>query len=156
MNNHFYIVILSLCILSCTKETPTEPPLDPLEKWHFFHIHNYTIDQTRTCYCINGGMKVRLTVRSDTIYSAVHVFDGSTLSYSETQSYCAVEKLFSIIHTVSDSMVIRYNEQYGYPEYLDIDPAGHPRDAGVLYETTYLQIQYKSVPLPNQRIKLTA
>ncbi|RPI06035.1 MAG: hypothetical protein EHM64_04375 [Ignavibacteriae bacterium] len=84
---------------------------------------------------------MRLTVRSDTVVSVIRISDGTGLSFPEAQPYWSVEQLFDNIRNLQDSMVIRYNDQYGYPEYLDIDPAGHPVDAGALYRTSNLQIQ---------------
>ena len=141
MSTRLTILTLSLCLLSCKDETTTGLPSDPLARWESFNLHNYTIDQTASCFCPTGGSKMLVTVRSDTVFSVLRLSDNTTLTFAEAQLYHSIDELFETIQTISDSIVVRYNDAYGYPEYLDIDPAGHPVDAGVLYETTNLQIQ---------------
>jgi hypothetical protein len=110
-------------------------------RWRSYGLHNYTIDQTRSCFCSNGGEKMRLLVKSDTVNSVVRLSDGVVLAYGSFPAYWSVESLFAYIKSSKDSMVVRYNDTYGFPEYLDISPQFHPVDGGALYETTNLQIQ---------------
>ena len=85
----------------------------------------------------NAGELVRITVRADTIFNVVKISDNSLI---KTSVYFTVDSLFGIIKNAgNDSLVIRYNEMYGYPEFLDINPQWHPVDGGVLYETSNLQ-----------------
>jgi hypothetical protein len=144
-NNNMKIFLCSICILlscaSCKKEATTQPPNDPFERWRSYGIHNYTIDQTRSCFCPNGGEKMWLFVKSDTVNSVIRLSDGTVLAYGSFPAYWSVESLFSYIKLSTDSMVVRYNDKYGFPEYLDISPERHPVDAGALYETINLQIQ---------------
>jgi hypothetical protein len=132
------IGLLLLCLLSCAK-SPTESAPDDLAKWRSLHMHNYTIEQTRSCFCVHGGEKMRLLVKNDTVFSVIRVADGAALTSAESRSYWSVEKLFSFIRASQDSLVIRYHPLYGYPEYLDINPQLHPVDGGALYETTNLK-----------------
>ena len=82
---------------------------------------------------------MRITVRSDTISSIIRVSDTSVVT---NPFYLTVDSLFGIIRNCeTDSLVVRYNKQYGYPEYLDMNPQLHPVDGGVLYETSNLQIR---------------
>jgi hypothetical protein len=135
------LICLLVCFISCKKEDVTQPSSDPFEKWASYNIHNYSVDQTRSCFCINGGEKIRLVIKSDTIYSATKLSDGTILLPGSYSVYRSVTSLFGYIKSSKDSMVIRYNEKYGYPEYLDINPQLHPVDGGALYETVNLQIQ---------------
>lgn len=141
MSSWKYTFLFLFAVAACKKETSTGPIVEPYERWQSFGIHNYSIDQVRSCYCINGGIPMRLTVRSDTVVSVVRISDGAALTSSESQPYWSIEKLFANAKSLKDSMVIRYNDEYGYPEYLDINPAGHPVDAGALYQTSNLQIR---------------
>ena len=82
---------------------------------------------------------MKITVRSDTIYSVRRVSDNSKVVHPY---YFSVDSLFGIFrNSEDDSLVIRYNLKYGFPEYLDINPQLHPIDGGVLYETSNLIIQ---------------
>jgi hypothetical protein len=128
-----------ICCLGCRKEQSSQPMQQtPYEKWQSQNIHNYTIDQNRSCYCLSGGELMRMTVRSDTIARVIRVTDASVITFPY---YFTIDSLFGIIRdSRTDSLVIRYNAQYGYPEYLDINPQLHPLDGGVLYETSNLQV----------------
>jgi hypothetical protein len=135
MRNAMKIIILLglslICCPGCRKEQSSQPiQQTPYEKWQSQNFHNYSIDQNRSCYCINGGELMRITVRSDTVARMIRVSDASvmTLPY-----YFTIDSLFGIIrNSKTDSLVIRYNTQYGYPEYLDVNPQLHPVDGGVL------------------------
>ncbi len=84
-------------------------------------------------------MLVRLTVRDDTIASAVRISDSTAVLASY---YRPIDSLFAIIaHPQGDSLVVHYNGQYGYPEYVDINPQLHPIDGGILYETSNLEVR---------------
>ena len=125
--------------VGCKKEQSSEPVQQtPYEKWQSHNFHNYTIDQNRSCYCLHGGVLMQITVRCDSIAQVKRVSDASVLTFSY---YLTIDSLFGIIrNSKTDSLVIRYNDQYGYPEYLDVNPQLHPLDGGVLYETSNLQV----------------
>lgn len=133
------LLLLLLGCTSCKKESVTEvPPQTPYELWRSKNLHNYSIDQVRTCYCLDGGVVVRLIVKSDTIFSKTKVSDGSIIT---SPYYYTVDSLFGMIEYGNfDSLVIRYHSLYGYPEFLDINPQWHPVDGGVLIESNNLQI----------------
>jgi hypothetical protein len=73
----------------------------------------------------------------------MRLFDTTYVPSPIPQYYLTVDSLFSIIRTrPGDSIVVTYNETYGYPEKLDINPQQHPVDGGVLFETSNLQILF--------------
>ena len=134
------LLCLSLiCCSGCKKDQSSQPVQQtPLEKWQSQNFHNYTIDQIRSCYCVHGGELMRITVRSDTVARVINVSDASVVTVTY---YLTIDSLFGIIRNArTDSLVIRYNNQYGYPEYLDVNPQLHPVDGGVLYVTSNLQV----------------
>ncbi len=133
------LLLLLLCSLSCKKEMTTQPSPTPRQKWQSFAIHDYSAVQTRSCFCIHGGEKMRITVLSDTIHSVMRISDGYALPCSESKAYMSIEQLFEYIDHSQDSLIIKYNDHYGYPEMLDINPQLNPVDGGALYETTDLQ-----------------
>lgn len=141
MSSTFRIGILLLCFFGC-KDQGTQPrPLDAYERWRSYGLHEYTIDQARICFCLEGGQAMRIAVRSDTIASIVNLSDGLTVISPLSKYYLTVDSLFGIIHNPgTDSLVVTYNEMYGYPEVLDINPQLHPVDGGVLYTTSSLHI----------------
>ncbi|MEJ2103702.1 MAG: DUF6174 domain-containing protein [Ignavibacteriaceae bacterium] len=82
---------------------------------------------------------MRITVRADTIFNIINIEDNSVVT---NPYYYTIDSLFGIIqYSEYDSIVIKYNSTYGFPEFLDINPQLHPVDGGVLYETNNLQIR---------------
>lgn len=139
MNIHFILfpVLLTVLLLSCNHTTQPST-LSPYEQWRALNLHDYTIDQSRECYCLSGGEVMRVMVRADTVASVARISDNVSVP---SDWYYPIDSLFGIIqHGTPDSLVVKYNSQYGYPEYLDIDPQMHPVDGGALYQTSNLQI----------------
>ena len=133
------VVFTVLCCIACNKQQVSEPDQQSYyDLWLSQNLHNYSIDQSRMCFCTNAGELVHITIRSDTISNIIKISDTTIVT---DPFYYTVDSLFGIIrYSDADSMVIRYNTQYGYPEFLDIDPQLHPVDGGVLYKTSNLQI----------------
>jgi hypothetical protein len=138
MINKAALIILLLLSFSCDSDNVTGSSDDEyFQLWKSHNIHNYTIDQIRSCFCPLGGVPVRVTVRSDTVYSTIRISDNEVIT---NYHYLSIDSLFGIIRNLKeDSLVVKYNTHYGYPEYLDINPQLHPVDGGVLYETSNLQ-----------------
>jgi hypothetical protein len=132
--------ILLFAFIGCTDHVNEPAALNPYEQWRSYKLHDYTIEQIRVCYCATGGVKMTVTVRSDTVFSVMRISDSTVVPYPTSKLYFSIDSLFGIIqHPKGDSLVIVYNAQYGFPEKLDINPQEHPVDGGVLYETNNLQ-----------------
>ena len=140
MRKSSLIILLVLISISCKNDQAVESDLkSPYELWKSKNIHNYSIDQIRFCFCPDAGQLVRITVRSDTIQNIIRLSDDNKITYP---FYYTIDSLFGIINkSKNDSLVIRYNSLYDYPEYLDINPQLHPVDGGVLYETSNLHAE---------------
>jgi hypothetical protein len=136
----FLIFLILFFTSACNEEQLSESEINSSYKlWLSKNIHNYSVDQKRSCFCPDAGELVRITVRSDSIFNIVKVSDNSKIT---SPYYFTIDSLFGIINdSENDSLVIKYNRIYGYPEYLDINPQLHPVDGGVLYETSNLQVQ---------------
>lgn len=68
MKNIFLLGIFLLCFAACKKEQASQPvPQTPYAQWRSQNLHDYTVDQSRTCFCPHSSELVRITVRSDTI-----------------------------------------------------------------------------------------
>lgn len=111
------------------------------ELWCSYNIHDYTIDQIRYCYCINGGKKMRVAVQSDTIFSVTKISDSSIIPFPYSRQYLTIDSLFGIIQNSRfDSIVVTYAPKFGYPVKVDINPQMHPTDGGIMYLSSNLQI----------------
>ncbi|MCX6151100.1 MAG: DUF6174 domain-containing protein [Ignavibacteriales bacterium] len=141
MKRTLRFAILMLILFGC-KEKSTEPvPITPFEQWRSFNIHNYTIEQTRSCFCFYGGERMRITVQSDTVSSVMKLSDSTIILYPASKNFLSIDSLFGIIqNSRTDSLVVIYNLKYDYPEKLDINPQLHPVDGGELYESFNLEI----------------
>jgi hypothetical protein len=139
MKNIILLGIFIVCCAACKKEETSQPVQQtPYELWRSQNLHNYSVDQSRSCFCPHRGELLRITVRSDTIADVIRISDNSIVSYPY---YVSIDSLFGIIqYSKTDSLVIRYNAQYGYPEFLDVDPQLHPIDGGFLLETSNLKV----------------
>lgn len=135
------IAILTIIYWGC-KENPSGPVnLTGYELWYSYNIHNYSFDQVRICFCINGGEKMKVIVKADTFFSVTKISDSNIVSYPVSNYYLTIDSLFGIINSSKkDSLVITYDPQYGYPAKLDINPQLHPVHGGVIYITSNLQI----------------
>jgi hypothetical protein len=141
MRSIFLIVIITFIFIGCVEQTSVPLSFTPNEKWRSYNIHNYTIEQIRSCYCINGGQRMRITVRSDSIYLVMRISDSTLIIYPDYKYYLTINSLFGIIqNSKSDSLIVTYDSKYGYPNKLDINPQLHPLDGGVMYVTSNLQI----------------
>ena len=124
---------------SCNKGGVTQPTFQSaFQEWQSHNLHDYMIDQNRTCYCVYGGQLMRVVVRADTVGSVTKISDSTMIT---SPYYLSIDSLFGIIrNSKGDSLVVRYNADYGYREYLDVNPQLHPVDGGVLYETSNLHV----------------
>ena len=137
---YFHVcLILFSSFLACKKSPSTQPVVQgPLELWRSLSLHDYTVDQRRWCFCPHAGETVRIGVRSDTIAGIMRLSDTTAVTYP---FFLPVDSLFAIIdRSTTDSLVVRYNAQYGYPEFLDVNPQAHAYDGGYTVETMNLQI----------------
>jgi hypothetical protein len=136
------MVVLAFSLLACEEQSSEAPPLEPYDLWRSQNLHDYTIDQIRFCYCPDGAQAMRITVRSDTIALVMRLSDNTPVPLPESRWYLTIDSLFGMIRTSkTDSLVVTYNSQYGYPERLDINPQWHPVDGGVLYQTSNLRVR---------------
>ena len=142
MRNALRITILLFCLCGCSEQTNEPLPTNPFDKWKKSTTHNYIMDQTYMCFCLNAGEAMRVTVRSDTIASVMRLSDSSMLPREQAARYLTIDSMFSIIRAPKgDSLVVSYDVKYGYPDTLDINPQQHPFDGGILYTTTNLKFQ---------------
>ncbi len=140
LSGRIQLAIILVALAGCQDQGVSPPAWQkPYELWQFYRYQNYTIDQSRHCFCPNAGERMRIVIRSGAVVSVSRVSDGTSLSQQESSLYLTVDSMFSLIRSPGpDSLVVSYNSQYGYPESLDINPQLHPVDGGVLYLSSNL------------------
>lgn len=140
MRQYLKTGLLLLLLLGCDQTTQPDTS-KPYTRWKSYDLHDYTIDQLRSCFCVLGGVTMTVTVRSDTVASVWNAADSSEAPSTISGFYLTVDSLFGIVRNPgADSLVIHYDQTYGYPDTLDINPQQHPVDGGVLYVTSKLRI----------------
>lgn len=117
---------------------------DPEERWNKYNLHNYAITQTRICFCthrgpykiyvVNNQIKDVLDVNADTLLSNEMIHKTSFLTINE---------LFNLSKSISPDSVaylnMEYNERFGYPERIFIDPDSAIADEEYGYITSSLE-----------------
>jgi hypothetical protein len=134
------LIIAAIFIPACDSIAP-DNATGAYDIWRAAGIHNYTVDQMRSCFCPEGGETIRITVRSDSIISVVRIADNSEVPLPLRSAYLTIDSLFGIIRSPhNDSIAVLYNPRLGYPERLDVNPQLHPVDGGFLIVTSNLRI----------------
>jgi len=142
MNCRVFLCVMTILLAGCQDQgTPLPDWSAPCDKWKSIGVTDYTIDQTVVCFCVNGGVPMRVVVRAGAIQSVTRRSDSTQLTPQEARLYLSVDSLFAIIRNPeSQTLAVTYNPTYGNPERLDVDPQLHPVDGGVLYLTSNLRI----------------
>lgn len=116
---------------------------DPFVRWRAYNFKNYSLTQTLLCYCVDGGMPVRVTVRGNHIVNVVEMATGNALPQSHCGFFKTGDELFEIARRVNpDSVaqfIVEYDKRYGLPTTLYID-----FDEGVVDEEVGYQSQFIS------------
>lgn len=135
------IIIFSVVVLAgCTETTDAPGPASPYDLWRSQNIHSYTMEQVRSCFCVDGGTRMKVTVKADTVFSVIRLTDSSIVPYPSSAQYLSIDSLYAVIrHPSSDSLVVEYHSSMGYPTSVDINPQFHAVDGGVLFEISNVQ-----------------
>jgi|GEM_PF-2204066 len=106
------------------------------EKWQASGISNYEMIQTQQCYCSYPAdfgpnrVKVQNGQVAEVIYvgqSWEEIPSGANLTGEQYRLAKTVDDIFDLLEerirqlVGNEHLVIRYNEQYGFPEFIDYD-----------------------------------
>jgi len=140
MDARTYILLFVMLLCGCRDHITEVVVLSPKEIWQSHGLRNYSMEQTRFCFCVEGGTRMVVTVLNDTVFSVVRARDSVTLFEPSARYYLSIDSLFGLIaNTQADSMVVTYDGKFGYPTMIDIDPQLNPVDGGVKYVTNNLK-----------------
>lgn len=135
-----HFILLLVVVIGCNEQVNDPTSLTPYERWRSKNLHNYSIEQVRFCFCDDGGEKMNIIIRSDTVFSVKRISDSTIIPSPTSRLFHSIDSLFGIIrNSKGDSLVVTYNAEYGFPEKLDINPQLNPVDGGVKYETSYFK-----------------
>ena len=87
---------------------------------------DYSIEQSRSCFCPNGGKSVKLFIAADTVADAVWLSDNVHLNSIERQAYRSIKGLFMEIEYWDTSSIFQvrtiFDSVNHYPSYVSITP----------------------------------
>ena len=148
----FSILWCAILSLSCTDmgTAPDQGLLadhrgisDPEQRWNAYVMADYSILQSRTCFCVDGGKKFLITVRSGRIAGIVDPADGSVLAQDRWGAFMTIPDLFALVRSIDTtkvaSLLVSYDARYGYPVRVFVDPSAHIADEEYGFETAIVQ-----------------
>jgi hypothetical protein len=119
---------------SCTQLDPDHELQANKGKWEAAAISSYELDMRLACFCLKRDMRpIHVLVRgSETTFT--YKDDDSRVTDAALDSLLigAVPKMFNDIKLVIDKdpvdLRVVYNEEYGYPERIIVDPGSSISD----------------------------
>lgn len=138
MKGSWFIPIGALVLFGCSQDNSV----------NVSSRFDYSVEQTRSCFCPNGGKAATIFVVSDTIADAVWISDGSHLSPEQWAGFRTINGLFDEMtrwDTSRFNIKVIYDSLHGYPSLLSVYPKAVTNpdsttsvilDAGVAYKTS--------------------
>ena len=103
-----------------------------MRRWHDQGYSSYDYVVSNQCFCVLGGVPVRVSVRDAQVVSVVYVSTGLPLESNLVSSYGDVERLFRLIDDAiaahAASIRATYDPVLGYPADVFIDYARNVAD----------------------------
>ncbi len=99
--------------------------------------YDYSIEQKIGCYCLQGGVWVKLFITADTVSSVIRLSDNYKLNYSEFWLYKSIKELQNEIaetDTNEYTVIIEYDPNNIYPSFFYKEPK-NTVDAQISYTT---------------------
>lgn len=139
MIKYLLIPFLALFLSSCQATTPPEkPPLTKpvsstqdmlnknLSKWKQADIASYTYEFQRSCFCVREYTKpVQLRVNNGAVVEARFKDTNERLPDRLEGNKQTIANLFTTIQKAIDrkahSIVVQYDEEYGFPTSISVD-----------------------------------
>ncbi len=98
---------------------------DPQKRWQAYGVQDYSLLQTRTCFCDNGGKAFLVTVRQGSIANVVDPANGGNVPPEKWGEFKTVQGLFDLLKSVDSTKVATvsasYDTLYGYPRIILLD-----------------------------------
>jgi hypothetical protein len=97
-------------------------------RWNALGTSDYEYVLQQKCFCVLGGVPVRVLVRAGAVVSAVRETDGQAIPPELRGGFVPVERLFDVIVDAMDRGAHRieasYHPQFGYPTdfFIDFSP----------------------------------
>lgn len=138
-----------LSLLSCADQG-TAPDYsgiaNPEKRWAAYQLHDYTIAQYRTCFCVDGGKRHLITVRHGNIAGVSDQASGRDVPRDQWGRFKTVGELFSLVNSIDPagvaSLQVTYDVKFGIPVRVFIDPSVSIADEEYGFETELVMPQF--------------
>ncbi len=100
---------------------------DPRERWEAWELSDYSIEQSRLCFCLGPHGFVKLTVENGEITEGKEVENGAAVPQDRLQYFQTVDEVFDWIEQENArtpkpaKLTVEYDEKYGYPTKIEYD-----------------------------------
>jgi hypothetical protein len=109
-------------------------------RWNANGMRDYEYVLQQKCFCVLGGVAVRVMVRGGSVVAAVQESTGEPVPANLASGYVAVEKLFDLLVDAIDRDAYRihatYDPQFGFPSDFFIDFNQNVADEEMGYTAT--------------------
>lgn len=143
------LILLSLIVLQgCFANETLEITDDyshienPKERWAAYKLNDYSISQTRICECLPPYEWVNQVVKNKVVDVEFEMPEQMSQSKEDIRegllrySAITVDEAFLLIDEYegkADSIKVSYDERFGYPSSLLIDPSKDIADEEIIY-----------------------
>lgn len=140
------VTLFIIVSISCNKATETDinEIADPHARWQAYNQSSYSIYQTSFCFCIHGGVLMKVVVKENKIIDVVDTSKGISLPQNQWSWYKTVDELFLIIARVNKDSVAyfraEYDRRFGYPISFYVDPSALIADEEYGFDTKNLTL----------------
>ncbi len=107
---------------------------DPYQRWQAYHLSSYVIEERFDAFSPDAGVVCRVYVRDGTIVEVLKKRDGQPVA--GVHPYKTIEELFALARAYPDSgfeVAVQYDERFGFPTSLSVNPRAQIYDAGFGY-----------------------
>ena len=117
---------------------------NPEERWNKYDLHNYTIIQKFSCFCPQRG-PYKIFVVNDQINDVLDINADTLLSKEKINNnhLLTIDELFKLVKSIAPDSVsylsIEYEERFGYPSTIFVDPNSQIADEEYGYKTYSLE-----------------
>ncbi len=148
------IALLALFASGCTIITGPDDEWDREQRdlsrarrtWSSNFINDYEFVVRRDCYCLMGGVAVRITVLRDVVVAREIDGTSAPLPPGFAYLYPSIDGIFSIVQEAIDTRAYRidasYDSRYGFPTdvYIDYDRRAVDEEQG------YTMLRFRALP----------
>lgn len=137
----FAALLLAGAALQLSCDSPNGAPggdaFLPWFCWTVSRPASYTVVEQRFCFCLRGDTAALVTVRNGAITEVANSATQAPLPREQWAAYKTIDELFAMISRYrSDEearVEARYDDVYGYPRWLSVDPIRNAVDDEFIY-----------------------